>query len=106
MNVTYPGPHDAVTIPRCDVTVDRGESVEVDDDLGAQLVQQGWLGDGNEPAKDTVSGVLEWVDGDPAKAASALALEKSKGDKARTSLVDALNDLIPTSGVSNESEED
>lgn len=106
MNVTYPGPHEAVTLPGHDLVVERGESVDVDDKVGAQLVKQGWLGDGNEPEKDTVAGVLDWVDGDPAKAASALALENAKGDKARTSLVDALTDLIPTSGPSNESEED
>lgn len=42
MNITYPGPHEAVKILATGQTVRRDESIEVDADLGTQLVAQGW----------------------------------------------------------------
>lgn len=42
MNVTYDGPHEAVTVLALGRQVKRGEAIDVPDDLGAQLVDQGW----------------------------------------------------------------
>lgn len=42
MHVTYPGPHEAVKILATGKTVKRNESIEVDAELGDQLVAQGW----------------------------------------------------------------
>jgi hypothetical protein len=41
MRVTYEGPHDAVEIPAAGLTVARGETVEVPDEIGASLLRQG-----------------------------------------------------------------
>lgn len=40
MRVTYVGEHDAVEIPVLNVAVKRGESIEVPNDIGHDLVQQ------------------------------------------------------------------
>lgn len=40
MQVTYVGPHDEVEIPSLDLVCKRNESIEVDDDIGHELVQQ------------------------------------------------------------------
>lgn len=42
MKVTYPGPLEAVVLAATDQLVARGQSVEVDAVLGADLVAQGW----------------------------------------------------------------
>jgi hypothetical protein len=42
MNVTYCGAHDAVTVLALGRTVKHGESIEVTDELGDQLIAQGW----------------------------------------------------------------
>lgn len=42
MQVTYDGAHDAVNVLALNRTVRRGESIEVDEPLGEQLVAQGW----------------------------------------------------------------
>lgn len=41
MNITYPGPLEAVGLPDGQI-VAPGETVDVDDVLGAALVEQGW----------------------------------------------------------------
>lgn len=40
MRVTYVGPHDAVEIPVLNVACKRGESIEVPNDIGHDLVMQ------------------------------------------------------------------
>lgn len=40
MRVTYVGAHDAVEIPVLDIAVKRGESIEVPNDVGHELVKQ------------------------------------------------------------------
>jgi hypothetical protein len=42
MKVTYPGPLEGVHIPAAGISAKRGETIEVDADLGADLVEQGW----------------------------------------------------------------
>lgn len=42
MKVTYPGPLEAVILAATDQIVERGKSIEVDADLGADLIAQGW----------------------------------------------------------------
>lgn len=42
MKITYPGPLAAVSIPSLGLTVKRGGSAEVPDDVADQLVDQGW----------------------------------------------------------------
>jgi len=54
VKLTYPGPHEAVTILATGQTVNRDESVEVADPaLAAQLVAQGWTAPAAKPAKAT-----------------------------------------------------
>lgn len=40
MRVTYVGPHDAVEIPVLGVAVQRGDSIEVPNEIGHELVKQ------------------------------------------------------------------
>lgn len=40
MRVTYVGPHDAVEIPVLDIAVKRGDSIDVPNDIGHELVKQ------------------------------------------------------------------
>lgn len=40
MRVKYVGPFAAVEVPDADLLVERGETVEVDDAVGARLVEQ------------------------------------------------------------------
>ena len=42
VKLTYPGPLAAVSIPSLGLTVKRGGSAEVPDDVADQLVDQGW----------------------------------------------------------------
>ena len=42
MRVTYPGPHEAVTILATGQTVARGDTCDVPAPLGRQLIAQGW----------------------------------------------------------------
>lgn len=42
MDITYPGPHTSVLVPALGRRVNRGETVAVDDGLGATLTAQGW----------------------------------------------------------------
>jgi len=43
MKLTYPGPLPGVHIVEPDITVDKNTEFEVDDDLGRQLVKQGFI---------------------------------------------------------------
>lgn len=43
MRITYDGPFEAVFVPVLGIDVERGETVDVDEDNGASLVAQGWL---------------------------------------------------------------
>lgn len=40
MRVTYRGPHDRVFVPEAGQEVEHGHSIEVDDELGARLLEQ------------------------------------------------------------------
>jgi hypothetical protein len=71
-----------------DVPVD--EAVEVDDEMGRSLVDQGWLEVDARGA--TVAEVLEWVGDDPERASAALAEERAKDDP-RVSLVSRLESM-------------
>lgn len=42
MHVTYDGPFEAVNVLALSRTVKRGESIEVAEPLGEQLIAQGW----------------------------------------------------------------
>lgn len=42
MQVTYPGPFEAVEIPTLGVTVAKGKSITVSDEVGESLIAQGW----------------------------------------------------------------
>ncbi|MBP7596808.1 MAG: hypothetical protein KA755_14310 [Candidatus Microthrix sp.] len=56
----------------------RGKPVEVDDVLGADLVDQGWVE--ASTVVDTVADVLAEVGDDPVKAAAALAVEEGQAN--------------------------
>lgn len=103
MHVTYDGPHDGVNVLALNQKVERGETVEVPDDLGAQLLDQGWLpGSGKAP---TVAGILEAVGSDPVAAADALASEQA-AEKPRKSLIDGLQAVIDTNPAEAESKKE
>lgn len=42
MRVTYPGPHEAVTVLATGDVCDAGKSVDVPADIAASLIAQGW----------------------------------------------------------------
>jgi hypothetical protein len=44
MKVKYPGPIDEVILDEIGVSVRAGESVEVPNEIGDQLIEQGWEG--------------------------------------------------------------
>lgn len=70
MRVTYHGPHDGVVIPQLhQVVIERGMTIEVDDELGAGLIEQStW-----DTELDEIAG---WVGDDPDRAARLLAAER------------------------------
>jgi hypothetical protein len=55
MQITYPGPHASVDVPSLSLRVARGEQVDVPDDVGAQLVEQGWQAEPSELESMTVA---------------------------------------------------
>jgi hypothetical protein len=79
-------PHDGDAIQ-----VPPDESVEVSDDIGKNLLRQGWLSP--DTPRTTVADILDWVGDDPIRAAGALAEEQAKDDP-RVSLVSRLDALI------------
>lgn len=58
--------------------VDRGKSADVDDELAADLLDQGWVEASSAPA--SVADVLAEVGDDPVKAAAALAVEEGQAN--------------------------
>ncbi|GAB3429830.1 hypothetical protein [Actinophytocola sediminis] len=101
MRVTYTGPFDGVEIAALGVVVERGKSVEVDDDIGVTLLDQaGWDA---EPAV-----IAAWVGHDPERAARLLTAEKNGAQRAdliaRLELiVDPPTDLdVPPTGTAEE----
>lgn len=62
MRLTYPGPHEAVDVPALGRRVTQGEQVEVPDDVGANLVEQGWHAEASELASLTVAELREVAD--------------------------------------------
>lgn len=76
MHVTYHGPFDAVEIDGLTaVTVKRGETIEVNDDFGAQLIEQStW----DAPPEQ----VLAWVGKDTDRAATLLRAEQDGAQRA------------------------
>lgn len=103
MKLTYPGPHAHVLVAAIPAQVERGGTLEVDGDLAAQLIEQGWLAATDRPDGNSVAAILTWVDGDAVRAASQLEAETSKGDKARASLVEQLTEIInPASADTSE----
>lgn len=59
MRLTYPGPHAAVDVPTLGLRVERGAQVEVPDDVGASLVEQGWHAEASALASMTVAELRE-----------------------------------------------
>jgi len=68
-----------------------GDVVEVDD-LDEALLPAG--PDPDEVPDGTIVVVLDWVAGDPERAARALEAERAKGDRARSTLVEHLAELV------------
>lgn len=107
MKVVYQGPHRQVIVAD-GVFCDRGEPADVSDELGQVLV----LRSDFEPAPDgrddtpkfpaiarlTVDDVIEWVDGDAAKARQALEAEQHRPDGPRVTLTDQLDAIINDDG--------
>ena len=85
----------AVEIPEVGF-VEPGDSIEVDDDLGASLLEQedAWEQvDDNRAGRPPVAEVLDEVGTDPDKARTALAVEQ-ESDKPRKSLVSRLQEIV------------
>lgn len=80
---------------------DMDEIVEVRDSVGARLLEQprNWAPAGGVPDEATVGEIKAWVGDSAGRARRALDDERSRGDKARSSLIDALTKIT-------ESEED
>lgn len=94
---------DDVTIPSLGLTVPAGQVADVPDEVADELVARpGWAA-ATAPKVPKVADVLAEVDGDPARAAAALATEQARGDKARTSLVEQLATIVeaPASETTN-----
>lgn len=79
---------DDVPAAEVQVLLDRGDIKPVDGE------QESVVDDGLEVPAGTIEVVLAWVDGDPGRAAQALAVEQERGDKARSTLVDTLAGLV------------
>lgn len=99
--VTYVGRYQKVEVevaPRRWQTVRHGEPVELPDSIAERLLQQSvWTdpaADVRPPAAAKAADILAWVDGDPARAAQALTVEKA--GKARKGL---LADLAQIAGT-------
>ena len=73
------------------ILVPPDEAVEVPEDIGKNLVAQGWIS-GDSP-RQTIAEVMEWVGDDPTRAQAVLAEEQSKDDP-RSSLVGKLQAII------------
>jgi hypothetical protein len=73
------------------IIVGPDDTVEVSDDIGKNLLRQGWLSP--DTPRTTVAEILDWVGDDPIRAAGALAEEQAKDDP-RVSLVSRLDALI------------
>ena len=71
--------------------VDRGKSADVDDELGAELLDQGWVEASSAPA--SVKDVLDEVGDDPVKAAAALAVEEGHANP-RPTLITKLSAIV------------
>lgn len=52
MKVLYEDGPEAVTIPAAGVTAQRGEPVDVPENTGKQLLEQGWIKAGNAGKKE------------------------------------------------------
>lgn len=104
--VCYRGPYRqvAVTVAGGDVVADRGgPPIEVPADVAESLLASAsWQrpadaddgADQRAVADLTVDDVLAWVAGDPQRARQAYDAERARGDKARSSLIRALDELI------------
>lgn len=98
MRITYAGPHDGVEIASLNnVVVERGQTIEVDDDLAVRLVvQRGWDADEAD--------IAAWV-GDDAERAKRLLVAELHGQErpelvARLALIadpprDSTDDEVP-----------
>ena len=54
MKLTYPGPHEAVTILATGQKVASGETIEIEDEaIAASLAEQGWTTPKPKPSKPT-----------------------------------------------------
>lgn len=88
----------AVEIAHVDhfATVEEGETVEVPDHVGKALVAQpdNWAAV-DDSGQSTIAEVIAEVDGDPARARRALAVENDSG-KPRKTLVSQLEEIIAT----------
>lgn len=103
MNVTYDGPHSGVNVLALDRKVKRGETIEVPGELGAQLVEQGWLPAASKAP--TVAEIIAGVGDDPVAATDALAAEQAS-DKPRKSLVEGLQAVIDANPAEAESKKE
>ncbi len=102
-SVTYVGPRQRVEIevaPRRWRTVAHGETTEVSDQLAESLLEQSiWVEPGTttrstDVPDGSIREVLAWVDGDPARAAQAIAAETEV--KARKGLLSQLEQIAGT----------
>ena len=93
MLVTSPPGSGELFIPHFgdQILVPPDEAVEVPDDIGENLLRQGWIS-GDSP-RQTIPEVMEWVGDDSTRAQAALAEEQSKDDP-RSSLVGKLQAII------------
>lgn len=107
MRVQYHGPHRAVVVAG-GVTCERGQPADVPDNVATKLIRRGDFGpavDGRDDtpkvpaiAQLTVGDVIDWVDGDAAKARQALEAEQHRPDGPRVTLTDQLDAIINDDG--------
>lgn len=76
MRITYHGPHDGVELAALtNVVVARGQTIEVDDELGASLIEQScWDAEAGD--------VAAWVGDDQERAARLLVAETNGANRA------------------------
>lgn len=62
MKLTYPGPHEAITVLATGQKVKRGQTVEIEDAVAERLVEQGWSKPAPKAAKATTTKAAEATD--------------------------------------------
>ncbi len=98
--IIFPGPQASVQIVATGQVAERGKPIDVDDVVAAQLLEQGWLAEGDEPDGTTIDAIVAWVAGDALRAAAQIEAENARPNP-RPKLLTALAAV-----TNNKSEED